>query len=104
MVTAGAAAAQPLTVHVFPKANMIRSFLREYPPIPKSVAQRIVGVPVGYLPNRVVCNALVSSSLLPSAAHPGAAERRALQELNAKTAADQTHVVAYLQRRCRYGG
>jgi hypothetical protein len=101
MVTGGAAPAQPLTVHVFPNADMIRSFLKAYPPIPKSVAQQILGVPIGYLPNRVVCNALVSSSLLPSASRPTAAERHALQALNANTAADQSRVVAYLQRRCR---
>jgi hypothetical protein len=44
---------------------------------------------------------LVSSSLLPSASRPTAAERHALQALNANTAADQSRVVAYLQRRCR---
>jgi hypothetical protein len=101
-VTGGPIAAQPLIVRVFSNAKALHSFMRKYPPPPTAVLHAVFPHAGGYLPTRIVCNAFVSSTILPylNTSHPTARDRRLLGELLAKIAADQARVVQNLQHRC----
>jgi hypothetical protein len=101
-VTGGPVAAQPLIVRVFSSAKALHSFMREEPPPSAALLHAVLPHAGGYLPTRIVCNAFVTSTILPylNTSHPSVRDRRLLDGLLAKIAADQARVVRDLQHSC----
>ncbi len=101
-VTDGPIAAQPLIVRVFPSAEAARRWMAKFPVPSPDMVHLLIPKAGGYLPDRLVCNVLVGSTILPwlDTAHPTTTERRQLGQLLTKIAAAQTRVVEYLRRGC----
>ena len=102
LVTGGGIAVQPLIVNVFPSARAARSYMAAYPPPPPAIIHIVVPGEGQGLPRKLVCNVMVSSTVLPAlnVAHPTIAERRVLEQFLAKVRAAQARVVANLRQRC----
>jgi hypothetical protein len=101
-VIGGPVAAQPLIVRVFPNATGLHRFLVKFPTPAPALLHAVLPHAGGYLPTRIVCNAFVSSTVLPylNTSHPTARDRRLLRVVLTKIAADQTRVVRDLRHRC----